>query len=127
MVSSGLQAMVTSDDVLQLVSAITLGLDALPQEVELSIIGTSKAITLTYGASTLLAESSSSASGRKQLIVRNEGRATDLVGPQSSNAIHETGLPVEPGETKVFRFHSASVDLYARAMGYKTRVSVWEV
>ena len=65
MVSSGLQAMVTSDDVLQLVSAITLGLDALPQEVELSIIGTSKAITLTYGASTLLAESSSSASGKK--------------------------------------------------------------
>ena len=124
---SDLTALVSSDDVLQLVSAITLGLDALPQNIDVSIIGTPKVIPLTYGASTLLAESSTSASGRKKLIVRNEGRSTVLVGPQSSNAIHETGLPVEPGETKVFSFGATSIDLYARAMGYRTKVTVWEV
>lgn len=122
-----LTALVSSDDVLQLVSAITLGLDALPQNVDVSIIGTPKVIPLTYGTSTLLAESSSSASGRKKLIVRNEGNSTILVGPQSSEAIKETGLPIEPGETKVFSFAGSSIDLYGRAMGYKTKVTVWEV
>ena len=118
--------MVTSGDVYQLVSELSLGLSVLPQEVNVGSSAASKTLVLTYGASTLLAVGASSLSGRKQLTVRNNGRNTVLVGPSSEQAIYEEGLPVEPGETKVFKFLGDSIDLYGRSNGFACSVTVWE-
>lgn len=117
---------VTSGDIYALVSELSLGLSVLPQEVTIGSSASSKNLVLTYGASTLLAVGSSSLSGRKQLTVRNNGRNTVLVGPSSEQAIYEEGLPVEPGETKVFKFSGDSIDLYGRSTGFACNVTVWE-
>ena len=117
---------VTSGDIYALVSELSLGLSVLPQEVTIGSSASSKNLVLTYGASTLLAVGSSSLSGRKQLTVRNNGRNTVLVGPSSEQAIYEEGLPVEPGETKVFKFSGDSIDLYGRSNGFACNVTVWE-
>lgn len=118
--------MVTSGDVYQLVSELSLGLSVLPQEVNVGSSAASKTLVLTYGASTLLAVGASSLSGRKQLTVRNNGRNTVLVGPSSTQAIYEEGMPVEPGETKVFKFSGDSIDLYGRSNGFACSVTIWE-
>lgn len=118
--------MVTSGDIYQLVSELSLGLSVLPQEVDVGSSASSKTLVLTYGASTLLAVGSASLSGRKQLTVRNNGSNTVLVGPSSELAIYEEGLPVEPGETKVFKFSGDSIDLYGRSNGFACSVTIWE-
>lgn len=117
---------VTSGDIYALVSELSLGLNVLPQDVSVGSSAASKTLVLTYGASTLLAVGSTSLSGRKKLMVRNESRNTVLVGPSSESAIYEEGMPVEPGEMKVFTFSGDSIDLYGRSMGYAARVTVWE-
>ncbi len=117
---------VTSGDIYALVSELSLGLSVLPQEVSVGSSASSKNLVLTYGASTLLAVGASSLQGRKQLTVRNNGRNTVLVGPSSDQAIYEEGLPVEPGETKVFKFAGDPVDLYGRSNGFACNVTVWE-
>ena len=118
--------MVTSGDIYQLVSELSLGLSVLPQEVDVGSSASSKTLVLTYGASTLLAVGSASLSGRKQLTVRNNGNNTVLVGPASEQGIYEEGLPVEPGETKVFKFSGDSIDLYGRSNGFACSVTIWE-
>lgn len=117
---------VTSGDIYALVSELSLGLSVLPQEVTVGSSAASKNLVLTYGASTLLAVGTSSLSGRKQLTVRNNGKNTVLVGLSSDQAIYEEGLPVEPGETKVFKFAGESIDLYGRSNGFACNVTVWE-
>ena len=119
--------MVTSGDIYQLVSELSMGLSVLPQEINVGSSAASKTLIMTYGASTLLAVGSTSLSGRTQLTVKNCGRNTVLIGPSSEQAIYEEGLPVEPGETKVIKFSSGtSIDLYGRSMGYACEVKVWE-
>ena len=54
------------------------------------------------------------------------GKNTVLVGLSSDQAIYEEGLPVEPGETKVFKFAGESIDLYGRSNGFACNVTVWE-
>lgn len=118
--------MVTSGDIYQLVSELSLGLSTLPQSVEIGSSASSKNLVVTYGASTLLAVGATSLQGRKQLTVRNNGNNTVLVGPSSDQAIYEEGLPVEPGETKVFKFSGDSIDLYGRSNGFACSITVWE-
>lgn len=124
---SNLTGNVSSSDVLELVSTVKAGLNVLPNQIDIAIAGTATSLTLTYGASTLLASGAASATDRGSLIIQNLGPAQVRVGGSSDSAIYEDGLAVEPGETKVFKFASTSVDLYGRAMGYATKVKVWEV
>ena len=118
--------MVTSGDIYQLVSELSLGQTVLPQEVKVGSSAASKTLVLTYGASILLAVGFTSLQGRKQLIVRNNGENTVLVGASSEQAIYEQGFPVEPGETKVFTFSGDSIDLYGRSLGFACSVTIWE-
>lgn len=124
---SNLTGNVSSSDVLELVSTVKAGLNVLPNQIDIAIAGTATSLTLTYGASTLLASGAASATDRGSLIIQNLGPAQVRVGVSSDSAIYEDGLAVEPGETKVFKFTSTSVDLYGRAMGHATKVKVWEV
>jgi len=120
---------VNSTDILELISTVRAGLNVLPNEINIKLAPAAATLALTYGASTLLAAGESTAEGRTALIIQNLGPSRIRVGQSSANAIYEEGLAVEPGETKVFNFtgNEDDINLYGRAMGYKTKVKVWEV
>lgn len=118
--------MTNSADFIQLISAISEGLHVIPGELKLSQVNETKDLNLVYSASTLLAVGASSAASRTALIVRNNGKNRILVGKSSATEIYEEGIPVEPGELKVFTLSSA-IDLYGRTSGYACSVTVWEV
>lgn len=118
---------VSSGDIYALVSQIATGQTILPQIIKIASSASCKTLTMTYGASTLLAVDSASLSGRKYLTIRNDGKRTILVGEQSSESIYEEGYPIEPNQIVQFAFEGDStVDLYGRSIGAICECTVWE-
>ena len=118
---------ISSAEPLQLISIIQKENDRpYPDYMEIGVTPDIITKTATYGASLLLAYGSANLADRTYLIVKNKGRNLVLVGDQSSAAIYEEGIPVEPGETKVFKIGS-TVSLYARSMGYGAEIEIVEI
>ena len=85
-------------------------------------------ITVTYGASTLLAGAASPLEGMKTLIVRNKGHIMARIGASSDKAIYEEGIELEPGcELRIPVTASAPPKLYGRSSGFTTVLEVIEV
>lgn len=90
-------------------------------------------MTVTYGASRLLAVGSTTLAGRKQLIVRNLGDVAVRVSSTSSDAeIYESGILIPPGGVKSFSFippesGGDDVDLYVRSAGHACELEIMEV
>ena len=118
---------VTSAEHLQLSSLFQRDIDIpYPKDLEVSASPNATTKTAQYGTSLLLAYGSSNKTGRTYLIVKNKGEVMARIGSSSESAIYEEGIPIEPGETKVFKA-SAEISLYARAMGYATELEITEV
>lgn len=117
----------TSAEYLQISSLLQSDIDnPYPKDIEISASPKTVVKTTQYGTSLLLAYGSSNLSGRTYLIVKNRGDVMARIGSSSNAAIYEEGIPIEPGETKVFKA-SAEISLYARAMGYATELEITEV
>lgn len=127
---SNLTAIPSEADMAMLSATLREGFSILPAEVDIGIAPETKTITLSYGASVLLAVGSAPATGRTQLIVYNRGPVQIKIGKSSEEAIYEEGIPIEPGQRIVFRFDAdatSPVSLYGRSMGYKCEVEIAEV
>lgn len=85
-------------------------------------------IVATYGASTLLAASSTTLAGRKRLEIWNKDPLVSIrYGVSSANAIYEEGEEVAPLQHKAIVFEgSTDINLYVRSMGYAVNVEVME-
>ncbi len=113
-------------DIAQVKSTLDRGLSTLPDTLEFSMAPASGKITLSYGASRLIALGGSNLSGRTKIIVTNLGPCQiRLSGSSSESAIYENGYPVEPGQTVILNVGS-SISVYGRSTGYKTVVEVTE-
>lgn len=118
---------ISSAEPLQMISIMRHEMDKpYPDSLEIGAAPDIITKTATYGASLLLAYGSANLADRTYLIVKNRGRNQVRVGDQSTAAIYEEGIPIEPGETKVFKVGS-TVSLYARAMGYSADLEIAEV
>ena len=85
-------------------------------------------VTVTYGASTLLAGAASPLEGMKTLIVRNRGHIMARIGASSDKPIFEEGIELEPGaEIKIPVTGSAPPKIYGRSSGFTTVLEVIEV
>lgn len=90
-------------------------------------------MTVTYGASRLLAVGADTLTGRKQLFVRNCGDvAVRVSGESSEAAIYENGIVIPPGVMQLFRFTPPSeggddVNLYVRSAGRACELEILEV
>lgn len=127
---SNLTAIPNEADMAMLSATLREGFSILPAEVDIGIAPEAKTITLSYGASVLLAVGSAPATGKTQVIVYNKGPAQIKVGKSSEAAIYEDGIPVEPGQRVIFRFDpdaTSPVSIYGRSMGYKCEVEIAEV
>ncbi|MBO8442624.1 MAG: hypothetical protein IAC42_02530 [Spirochaetes bacterium] len=127
---SNLTAIPNEADMAMLSATLREGFSILPAEVDIGIAPEAATLTLSYGASKLLAVGSAVATGRTRLIVYNKGPAQIKVGKSSESAIYEDGIPIEPGQRVIFRFDaeaSTPVQLYGRSMGYKCEVEIAEV
>lgn len=123
---SNLIPIVAPADIAQMHSALREELPILPGAVELPSTPLTARITLSYGASRLIAAGSSNKSGRTRVMVLNLGPCQIRInGSSSTEGIMETGLPIEPGQTVIFNI-SSDASIYGRSMGYKTFVEVTE-
>lgn len=113
-------------DIAQVKSALDRELSTLPDALEFALAPVSGRISLSYGASRLIASGGSNLSNRTKIIVTNLGPCQiRLSGASSDSAIYETGYPVEPGQTVILNVGS-EISVYGRSMGYKTIVEVTE-
>ena len=120
---SNLTAIPNEADMAMLSATLREGFSILPAEVDIGIAPEAATLTLSYGASKLLAVGSAVATGRTR-------PAQIKVGKSSESAIYEDGIPIEPGQRVIFRFDaeaSTPVQLYGRSMGYKCEVEIAEV
>lgn len=112
-------------DVNQITAAIQQDKDDFLEEISFAVTPATADITVSYGASKLLAAGSDVLSGRTSIELFNYGPCSILVGPSSESAIYESGMEIPPGRQIVLNASDA-VKLYARSRGYKCKVRVTE-
>lgn len=118
---------VTSAEYLQISSLLQKEVDSsYPKELEVSTNPSITTKTALYGSSLLLAYGSSNKTDRTFLIVKNKGEIQVRIGASSNAAIYEEGIPLEPGDVKVFKADN-SISLYARSMGYGAEIEIVEI
>lgn len=96
-----------------------------PEQIDFAIEPLSADITVSYGASKLLAAGSDVKTGRTSIQVFNYGPCEILVGPSSTSSIYENGTAIPPGVPVTLNV-PAEVKLYARSRGYKCKVGITE-
>ncbi|MDD7202446.1 MAG: hypothetical protein SPF89_11285 [Sphaerochaetaceae bacterium] len=81
-------------------------------------------VVATSATSVLLKAGEAAVADRSAVIIRNVSPFEVKVGPSSTAAIYKAGIPVGPGEERVFRTASP---LYARSEGGEVELEVTEL
>ncbi|GEM_PF-2221567 len=81
-------------------------------------------VVATAGTSVLLKAGDAALDSRTAIIIRNTSRFEVKVGASSSAAIYKRGIPVPPGESRIFR---TAAPLYARSQGGEATLEVTEL
>lgn len=81
-------------------------------------------VVATSATSVLLKAGDAALDSRTAIIIRNTSRFEVKVGASSSAAIYKRGIPVPPGESRIFR---TAAPLYARSQGGEATLEVTEL
>ena len=81
-------------------------------------------VVATSATSVLLKAGEAAVADRSAVIIRNTSRFEVKVGASSSAAIYKRGIPVPPGESRIFR---TAAPLYARSQGGEATLEVTEL